>query len=76
MKPRTRRWTDPELIRLARIIAAGGTPVRAAAALNRRIVSCQKQARKMGTPFTAQRIARKNIREKCEAAARGLRPTP
>ena len=67
---RTRPWSDKDLERLAAIIAAGGTPLRVAAALKRRIVSCQQQPRKMGTPFPLQRIIIKHTKEKCEAAER------
>jgi adenine/guanine phosphoribosyltransferase-like PRPP-binding protein len=51
-------WTDDELKRLAAIVAASGTPLRAAAARN------------LGTPFTPVRITRKKIREKCAEAER------
>ena len=70
---RKRPWSDTEIARLAAIIAAGGTPIRAAAALNRRIASCQLQARKMGTPFPLKHIIRKHTKEKCEAAERVAR---
>ena len=68
---RKRPWSDAEVARLA--TAAGGTPIRAAAALNRRIASCQLQARKMGTPFPLKQIIRKHTKEKCEAAERVAR---
>jgi hypothetical protein len=63
-------WTDDELKRLAAIVAAGGTPLRAAAALKRNLISCKNKARKLGTPFTPVRITRKKIREKCAEAER------
>ena len=69
---RKRRWSDAEMAQLAAIIAAGGTPMRAAAALKRRIASCQLQARKMGTPFRLKHIIRKQTKAKCEAAEREL----
>ena len=69
---RKRPWSNEDLKRLAAIVVAGGTPFRAAAALNRGIMSCQAQARKMGTPFSPQQVIRKRIREKCEAAEREL----
>jgi len=72
MISRRRPWSENDLERLAAIVAAGGTPIRAAAALNRRIASCQQQARKMGTPFPLQRIVSRHIKEKCEAANREL----
>jgi hypothetical protein len=61
-------WTEEELEQLAAIAAAGGTAFRAAARLNRGMISCQIQARKMGVPFQHLKIRRKNILEKCAAA--------
>ncbi len=62
-----RPWEGP------RACACGGTPIRAAAALKRRIASCQLQARKMGTPFPLKHIIRKKTKAKCEAAERVAR---
>jgi len=59
---RKRPWSDADVERLAAIVTAGGTPIRAAAALKRRIASCQLQARKMGTPFTLKHIIRKQTK--------------
>jgi hypothetical protein len=70
---RKRPWSDADVERLAAIITAGGTSIRAAAALKRRIASCQLQARKMGMPFTLKQIIRKHTKEKCEAAERVAR---
>jgi hypothetical protein len=72
MKVRTQPWSDEELKRLGAIVAAGGSPVRAAAALNRKIIGCQAQARKMGMPFTLLSVRRRMIKEKCAAAEREL----
>ena len=72
MKVRTRPWSDDELKRLVEIVSAGGSAVRAAAALNRKIISCQAQARKMGMPFTLLSVRRRMIKEKCAAAEREL----
>jgi hypothetical protein len=72
MKVRTQPWSDEELKRLEAIVAAGGSPVRAAAALNRKIIGCQAQARKMGMPFTQLSVRRRMIKEKCAAAEREL----
>jgi hypothetical protein len=72
MMVRTQAWSDDEVKRLSAIIAAGGSPVRAAAALNRKIISCQNQARKMGTPFMQLSVRRRMIKEKCAAAEREL----
>jgi hypothetical protein len=65
-------WSDAELKRLAEIVASGATPLRAAAALKRNLLSCKNQARKLGTPFTPLWKIRKAIREKCEAAEKDL----
>jgi len=43
-------WTDDDLKRLAAIVTAGGTPLRASAALRRSIAACRNQAKKIGTP--------------------------
>jgi len=61
-------WTDKELEQLSALVAAGGTAFHAAAKLNRRIVSCRNQARKLGTPFTDIRIARMKLRANWLAA--------
>jgi hypothetical protein len=65
-------WTDDELKMLTALVAAGGTPCRAAAKFNRNIASCRNQARAMGTPFTDSRVARMNIRAKCAAAEKEI----
>jgi hypothetical protein len=72
MKVRTQPWSVEELERLGAIVAAGGSPVRAAAALNRKIIGCQTQARKMGMPFKLLSVRRRIIKEKCAAAEREL----
>jgi GcrA cell cycle regulator len=70
MMVRTHCWSDEELMKLAAVIASGGSALRAAAALNRRVRSCQRQAQKMGTPFKPLKLVRRTIKEKCEEAAR------
>jgi hypothetical protein len=40
--------------------------------LNRKIIGCQAQARKMGMPFTLLSVRRRMIKEKCAAAEREL----
>lgn len=70
MKVRTQPWSVDELERLGAIVAAGGSAVRAAAALNRKIIGCQAQARKMGMPFQLPSVRRRMIKEKCAAAER------
>jgi hypothetical protein len=67
-------WTDDELKQLSALVSAGGTAFRAAAKFKRSIISCRNQARKMGTPFIYVRITRRNVRAKCDAAERALRP--
>jgi hypothetical protein len=67
-------WTDDELKQLSALVSAGGTAFRAAAKFKRSIISCRNQARKMGTPFMYVRITRMNVRAKCDAAQRALRP--
>jgi hypothetical protein len=76
-------WTDDDLKRLAAIVAAGGTPLRASAALRRSIAACRNQAKTIGTPFTPMQIMRKNIKAKRaapekrwpdDASRRGSRP--
>ena len=65
-------WSDEELKRLAELAASGATPLRAAAALKRNLLSCKNQARKLGTPFMPVWKMRKAIREKCAAAEKEL----
>jgi orotate phosphoribosyltransferase len=65
-------WSDEDLKRLAELAASGATPLRAAAALKRNLLSCKNQARKMGIPFAPVWKMRKVIREKCAAAEKEL----
>jgi hypothetical protein len=65
-------WTDDDLKRLAAIVTAGGTPLRASAALRRSIAACRNQAKKIGTPFTPMQITRRNIKAKCADAEKTL----
>jgi GcrA cell cycle regulator len=65
-------WSDEDLKRLAELAASGATPLRAAAALKRNLLSCKNQARKLGIPFTPAWKMRKAIREKCATAQRQL----
>jgi hypothetical protein len=48
-----------ELKRLAAVVAACGTALRAAAALKRNLISSQNKARQLGTPNTPARITRR-----------------
>jgi hypothetical protein len=72
MKLRKSKWSEEDSRELAAMVAAGGTPFRAAVRLNRSISSCQIQARKMGVPFENSTIRRKNILAKCAAAEKAL----
>jgi len=72
LKSRKSEWSEEELKQLAAIVAAGGTPFRAAAKFNRRIASCRSQARKMGVPFENSQIKRRNVLAKCAAAEKAL----
>jgi hypothetical protein len=67
MKSRKRIWSEEELKRLAQIVAAGGTPLLAAAKFNRSMTSCRVQARKIGVPFVHSRIRRKEMLAKSAA---------
>ena len=72
MKSRKSKWSEEELKQLAEIVAAGGTPLRAAAKLKRNMTSCRIQARAIGMPFSPLRVRQKNLRQKCAAAERQL----
>lgn len=58
-RPGTRVWSSEELNRLNGLVAQGASATRAAAALNRKIVSVRNQARKLGTPFPTTRTKRR-----------------
>jgi GcrA cell cycle regulator len=51
-------WTKEDNERLKTFVAQGASSIRAAAALNRSIMSVRYQARKIGCPFPPLRIAR------------------
>ena len=68
MKSRKSKWSEEELKQLAEIVAAGGTPLRAAAKLKRNMTSCRIQARALGMPFSSLRVRQKNLRQKVAAA--------
>jgi hypothetical protein len=72
MRPRKRLWTDDEIRQLIALVAAGGSPARAAAKFNRSIAVCRTQARMAGMPFTPLRDRRRNLLEKCAAAERAI----
>lgn len=72
MRSRKRLWTDEEIRQLVALVAAGGSPARAAAKFNRSIAVCRTQARFAGTPFTPLRDRRRDQLAKCAAAERAL----
>jgi hypothetical protein len=53
-----RNWTASDLERLRLLASQGASAARAAAALNRKIVSVRYQARKLGMPLATVRIRR------------------
>jgi hypothetical protein len=53
------QWTGNDNERLKALVAQGASIVRAAAALQRSTSAVRNQARKLGTPFPALRVARK-----------------
>ncbi|MDB5617878.1 hypothetical protein [Tardiphaga sp.] len=53
-------WSDEHVEKLAALILGGASPVRAAAALNRKIKAVRVKARKIGKPFPLLRLLRKN----------------
>jgi len=64
MKSRKSIWSEEDSRELAAMVAAGGTPFRAAVRLNRSISSCQTQARKLGKPFENFKNQAKKYSEK------------
>jgi hypothetical protein len=58
---RRKPWSQEENERLKAFVASGTSIVRVAAALERRILSLRKQARKLGTPFPRLSEARKKF---------------
>jgi GcrA cell cycle regulator len=58
MRQMKNAWTEQDNERLKAMVAAGASPVRAAAAFGRSIVSVRVQARKLGSPFPARRPKR------------------
>jgi hypothetical protein len=65
-------WMDEQIARLAAIVAAGGSPARAAAKSNRSINVCRTQARAMGAPFAPLYIRRRILLAKYAAAENAL----
>jgi hypothetical protein len=52
-------WTEEDNARLKEFVAQDLSIIRAAAALDRSIVSVRNQARKIGTPFPPMRVFRR-----------------
>ena len=61
-------WAEQDVEHLKRLVAGGVSPLRAAAALKRSIVSVKAKARLLKTPFLTDRDARK-LREARYVAA-------
>lgn len=57
-RPITRPWTPDQVELLKSLLAGGASAVRAAAALNRSIISVQGKAREIGRPFPHKRKVR------------------
>lgn len=72
-------WTDSDIDRLRRHIAAGGSAIRAAAKFRRKIVAVQLMAKKLGTPFPARKrftiAGRPPQRARIDSLAQGSRST-
>jgi hypothetical protein len=63
-----RPWDEAEIDRLKQLVAAGVSLARAAVTLKRTLVSAQRQAVKVGTPFpTARKV--KQLRDAKIASA-------
>lgn len=56
-------WTVQDIEKLKKYVTSGATAARAAGALNRKILSVQVQARKLGIPFQTIRKARRSLME-------------
>jgi hypothetical protein len=58
-RPITSPWSDQQIATLKALLKAGATPLRAAAALGRSLVSVKAKARLLGSPFPSARRRRK-----------------
>jgi hypothetical protein len=54
-RPITSPWSDEQIATLKVLLKAGATPLRAAAALGRSMVSVKAKARLLGSPFPSAR---------------------
>jgi hypothetical protein len=68
-KPNITHWTEGEIRLLKEFVRTGATPLRAAAALKRTMVSVKAKARLLGTPFPTVNQFKKTRAAKYEAAA-------
>jgi hypothetical protein len=71
--PSKMSWTEEDLARLKAMIESGASPARASVVFRRSVLSVQNQARKLGTPFPARRVVKRERLAKYEAAERMLR---
>lgn len=62
-------WTEEDLARLKQFVAAGASPMRASAALERSTTTVKSKARRLGSPFCSMYVEGRKRRAKCEAAA-------
>jgi hypothetical protein len=63
-------WDDQQVERLKTLVASGASPFKAAAALKRAQTSVQVKARKLGTPFITNRVAKRLRNSKMAMAER------
>lgn len=64
-------WTAEHVARLEKLVGSGASAMRAAAALNRSIISVQAKAREIGKPFPHKRAVKKaRLAKEAEAQAR------
>lgn len=70
-KPFVSLWTPEDVARLEALLDAGASAVRAAAAMNRTIISVQTKARQIGRPFPHKRAVKRATLVKGMAARPG-----
>lgn len=58
-QPMSQHWTDDQNNLLREFVRTGVTPLRAAAALKRRLISVKSRARLLGTPIPTYAQARR-----------------
>lgn len=67
-RPITSHWSEEQIAALRAMLKVGVTPLRAAAALGRSMVSVKAKARLLGSPFPTVAQYRKMRRAKVAAA--------